>query len=64
MFGQFVNIATCHNCNGEGNVIDTPCRKCMGDGRIQDEELVEIEVPAGVHEGSYMTMRGKGNTGK
>ncbi len=36
----------------------------MGDGRIQDEELVEIEVPAGVHEGSYMTMRGKGNTGK
>jgi len=64
VFGQFVNITTCHNCNGEGNVIDTPCRRCMGDGRYQDEELLEIEVPAGVHEGSYMTMRGKGNAGK
>ena len=64
VFGQFVNITTCHNCNGEGTVIDTPCRRCMGDGRYQDEELLEIEVPAGVHEGSYMTMRGKGNAGK
>jgi molecular chaperone DnaJ len=64
VFGQFVNITTCNNCNGEGSVIDTPCRKCMGDGRYQDEELLEIDVPAGVHEGSYMTMRGKGNSGK
>jgi molecular chaperone DnaJ len=36
----------------------------MGDGRYQGEELLEIEVPAGVYEGSYMTMRGKGNSGK
>jgi molecular chaperone DnaJ len=64
VFGQFVNISSCHNCNGEGKVVDTPCRKCMGDGRYQAEELVEIEVPAGVHEGSYMTLRGKGNAGK
>jgi len=64
VFGQFVNITTCNNCNGEGSVIDKPCKKCMGDGRYQDEELVEIDVPAGVHEGSYMTMRGKGNAGK
>ena len=35
VFGQFVNITTCNNCNGEGTVIDTPCKKCMGDGRIQ-----------------------------
>jgi molecular chaperone DnaJ len=64
VFGQFVNIAPCSNCNGEGTVIDIPCKKCMGDGRIQDEETVKITVPAGVHEGSYMTMRGEGNSGK
>ncbi len=64
VFGQFVNITTCSNCNGEGSVVDKPCRKCAGDGRINEEVTVKINVPAGVHEGSYMTMRGEGNTGK
>ncbi len=64
VFGQFVNITTCSNCNGEGNVIDSPCKKCMGDGRVMDESTVSINVPPGVHEGSYMTLRGEGNTGK
>ena len=64
VFGQFVNITACANCNGEGEVIDTPCKKCMGDGRVNDDVTVKIDVPAGVHEGSYMTMRGEGNAGK
>ncbi|MFZ2322638.1 MAG: molecular chaperone DnaJ [Ignavibacteriaceae bacterium] len=64
VFGQFVNIQPCSNCNGEGEVVDTPCKKCMGDGRISDEVTVNIDVPAGVHEGSYMTLRGEGNAGK
>jgi molecular chaperone DnaJ len=64
VFGQFVNITTCNNCNGEGNVIDTPCKKCMGDGRVQEERTINIEVPHGVYEGSYMTLRGEGNAGK
>ncbi len=64
VFGQFVNITTCSNCNGEGNVIDSPCKKCMGDGRVIDEATVSINVPPGVHEGSYMTLRSEGNAGK
>ena len=64
VFGQFVNITTCNNCNGEGTVIDTPCKKCMGDGRYQSEVMMSIDVPAGVHEGSYMTIRDQGNAGK
>ena len=64
VFGQFVNITTCSNCNGEGTVVDKPCRKCMGDGRLHEEVTVKINVPVGVHEGSYMTMRGEGNAGK
>ena len=64
VFGQFVNITTCNNCNGEGTVIETPCKKCMGDGRYQSEVMMNIDVPAGVHEGSYMTLRDQGNAGK
>ncbi|MCE1190362.1 MAG: molecular chaperone DnaJ [Ignavibacteria bacterium] len=63
VFGQFVNIQTCANCNGEGTVVDKPCRKCSGDGRVNDEETIKVNVPAGVSEGSYMTLRGEGNAG-
>jgi len=64
VFGQFVNISTCTNCNGEGTIIDKPCKKCMGDGRVQSEHTVNINVPPGVYNESYMTLRGEGNSGK
>jgi molecular chaperone DnaJ len=64
VFGQFVNITACHNCNGEGQVVDSPCRTCSGDGRVNDESALRIDVPAGVEDGNYMTMRGEGNAGK
>ncbi len=64
VFGQFVNITTCNNCNGEGTVIDKPCKKCMGDGRVQEEVAVKIDAPAGVGDGNYMTLRNEGNAGK
>jgi len=63
VFGQFVNIQPCANCNGEGNVIDKPCRACSGDGRKQEEVTIKIDVPAGVADGNYMTLRGQGNAG-
>jgi molecular chaperone DnaJ len=64
VFGQFVNITSCNNCGGEGTVVDNPCKKCSGDGRINEEVTISINVPPGVHDGSYMTLRGEGNSGK
>ncbi len=64
VFGQFVNIQPCNNCNGEGTVVDNPCKKCRGDGRLQEEVTVNINVPAGVYQNSYMTLRGEGNAGR
>lgn len=64
VFGQFVNITTCNNCSGEGQVVDSPCRTCSGDGRVTDESTLKIDVPAGVEDSNYMTMRGEGNAGK
>ncbi|MBV6421464.1 MAG: Chaperone protein DnaJ [Ignavibacteriaceae bacterium] len=64
VFGQFVNITTCNNCGGEGQVVDSPCKTCSGDGRVNEETTLKIDVPAGVEDGNYMTMRGEGNAGK
>jgi molecular chaperone DnaJ len=64
VFGQFVNITTCSNCNGEGKTVEKPCKKCYGDGRYNDEETIKIDVPAGVQDGNYLTLRNQGNAGK
>lgn len=64
IFGQFVNIAPCNNCGGTGKIISEPCSACSGDGRISDESTIKINVPAGVMDGNYMTLRGEGNAGK
>lgn len=64
MLGQMVNVQPCPECEGEGRIIRNKCSKCGGEGRYKGEETVKINVPSGVSEGNYITMRGKGNAGK
>jgi molecular chaperone DnaJ len=63
LFGRFVNITTCPRCSGRRTIITDPCETCRGEGIVQGEDTVDVGVPAGVTEGNYMTMRGKGNAG-
>jgi molecular chaperone DnaJ len=63
-FGQFVTVAPCPTCKGEGTVVHTPCKKCRGEGRLREEREITIEVPPGVATGQYMTLRGAGNAGQ
>jgi molecular chaperone DnaJ len=62
-FGQFVSVAPCPTCAGEGQVASSPCKKCRGEGRARAERTLKITVPAGVATGQYMTLRGSGNIG-
>ena len=63
MFGQFVQVAPCPTCHGEGFVITTPCEVCRGEGRIKGERTVAVDVPAGVSAQHYLTLRGHGTPG-
>jgi molecular chaperone DnaJ len=63
-FGQFVTVAPCPTCKGEGTVVHTPCKKCRGEGRLREERELSIDIPAGVATGQYMTLRGVGNAGQ
>ncbi len=63
VFGQFVSLSPCPSCAGEGTVLAQPCPKCQGDGRVRAEKTVEINVPAGVADHHYLTMRGAGVPG-
>lgn len=62
-FGQFVNVATCNVCGGSGQIITRPCPKCGGEGRVRGFTTISVKIPAGVSEGNYIPIRGKGNVG-
>jgi molecular chaperone DnaJ len=63
MFGQFISVAPCPTCNGEGTVIAEPCEVCRGEGRVRGERTVTVEIPAGVSANNYLTLRGQGAAG-
>ena len=63
MFGQFVSVAPCPNCQGEGEVVTDPCETCRGEGRVRGERKVAVEIPAGVADNNYLTLRGQGGAG-
>ena len=64
VFGQFVNISTCPTCFGEGKIIKDKCPVCNGDGRMQGDATIKVNIPAGVSDGNYLSLRGQGNAGQ
>jgi molecular chaperone DnaJ len=63
-FGMMRSEVACPHCNGEGKIIKNKCSHCNGEGIVLGEEVVEVQIPAGVVEGMQLSMRGKGNAGK
>ena len=61
MLGQMVTTNTCGTCNGEGKIVSVRCEACFGEGRVLEEEVISIKIPAGVQEGMQLSMTGKGN---
>ena len=63
LFGQMQTASTCPNCGGTGKIIKNKCTHCHGDGIVKGEEVIDIDIPAGVGEGMQLTLRGKGGAG-
>ncbi len=61
MFGIVQMQQECPTCHGEGSVIKDKCKKCAGTGIVQGEEIVELNIPAGVADGMIVNLAGKGN---
>jgi molecular chaperone DnaJ len=54
----------CPSCSGEGKVIKHKCKKCNGEGVTYGEEIIDINIPAGITGDMIYTIRGKGNAGR
>lgn len=62
--GQMQTTAPCPTCNGTGQEVTAKCGKCGGSGATAGDEVIEINIPAGVSEGIQLSMGGKGHAGK
>jgi len=63
ILGAMQTTSTCPTCGGEGQSITDKCTSCHGDGIVRDEEVISINIPAGVAEGMQLSVSGKGNMG-
>jgi molecular chaperone DnaJ len=61
--GFFTIERTCHTCQGAGRVIKNPCPVCSGAGRVQREKMLQVDIPAGVEEGTRIRLTGEGEAG-
>ena len=64
MFGAMQQQSVCSNCGGTGRVIKHKCSHCQGTGVVMGEEVVEVQIPAGVQDGMVLTVQGKGHAGR
>ncbi len=62
--GQMQSTSICPSCNGEGKIITHKCTSCAGEGVVRKEEVVSINIPAGVAEGMQLSVSGKGNAAR
>jgi molecular chaperone DnaJ len=61
--GRMQTTSTCPTCGGEGHIIKDKCNVCYGDGIVKGEEIIEIDIPAGVADGMTLSVNGRGNAG-
>ena len=64
ILGAMQTTSTCPTCEGEGKIINQKCTFCNGEGVLMSEEVISINIPAGVGEGMQLSLSGKGNAAR
>ena len=64
ILGSMQTTTACSACGGEGKIITKKCVHCNGEGIVRDEEVITLNIPAGVMEGMQLSMSGKGNAAR
>ncbi len=59
-FGTFASSRPCPKCHGKGQIPESSCDGCRGEGIRRRQEEIHIVVPAGVEHGEMIRMPGRG----
>lgn len=62
--GMFQMVTTCPHCMGQGSMVDVPCHTCDGSGREPKKVSLKVDIPAGLHDGMTVRVRGGGEPGE
>lgn len=62
-FGVMSTQRTCSTCGGRGRIIENPCHKCAGKGKVRRKNKITVDIPAGIDEDRIINMRGYGDSG-
>lgn len=63
LLGNVVTNEVCPQCSGFGDIIETPCVECRGQGRVREERTLTVPIPAGVESGVRLRLGGEGEVG-
>lgn len=64
ILGAMQTQSVCPSCNGDGKTITKKCSSCNGEGVVRQDEVISINIPAGVGEGMQLSVSGKGNAAR
>ena len=64
ILGTMQSTSPCPKCGGEGRIITHKCPKCNGEGILKEDEVISLNIPAGVSEGMQLSMNGAGNAAR
>lgn len=64
ILGQMQTASDCPTCGGDGKIIKDKCSHCNGEGIVREDEIITINIPAGVMEGMQLSVSGKGNAAR
>ncbi len=62
--GFFAFEGPCPDCNGLGCKIDKKCTACDGSGVVHKNRTLEVNIPAGVEDGTRLRLAGQGEAGQ
>src|SRR3954464_10907105 len=64
VFGEFVRTSACPTCQGRGEIVEHPCTECEGAGRTLERRELDVDVPAGIHDGQRIRVSAEGHAGQ
>lgn len=62
-FGMISSQKACTRCGGKGSIINNPCSKCRGGGRVSVSKTISVDIPAGIDDGQTIRLSGQGHGG-
>jgi molecular chaperone DnaJ len=61
--GMFRMVTNCPACHGAGSLVKEKCPDCRGSGRQPKNRVLNVKIPAGIHDGMGVRVQGEGEPG-